>query len=58
MEINDLILYIMILFNTVFCILLPRILTLNWSKTFLRLTAEPPSISSQFFTEKLNSVNH
>jgi hypothetical protein len=34
MEINDLTLWAIILFNTGFCLFLPRIVTLNWSKLF------------------------
>lgn len=51
MEMNDLTLWLMILFNAGFCLILPRMLTLNWLKMLRRFTAEPPAISSEFFTK-------
>ncbi|AFZ33712.1 hypothetical protein Sta7437_0091 [Stanieria cyanosphaera PCC 7437] len=43
MEINDLTLWTIILFNAGFCLFLPRIVTLNWSKVF---TTKPNSASN------------
>lgn len=42
MEINDLTVWTIILTNSAFCLLLPRIVTLDWSRVF---ASEPNSVN-------------